>query len=643
MLPRLIRRTTSTLVVALLAVAWIAPIAFAQQTVAGTTPGSSSTWPTTLTLGGGLGMNDNWNGSSGYDPHSGSPLFTQGVNHIGPEFHLLAEIPIGTNLMFAPRIAYNDYSLGFDSTSGVAHPGLRISEAALGADLLLKYSLSNFHVMGGFNLSTPVSAKYAYSTSYTGDSTLPSTAGLIAGLKLGVGYDIPLNSKNTIWLAPEAFFSYSFTKHSDISGSTTNNYYPLTITAGASLKFALDGAPEVAPPPPLQLTATITAHGVLPDGTVTSEPVSPQQAIRTRSSLPLLPYIFFDENSSTIPARYSRSGATGFSEQSALQGKDAFQANHEVLDVTGSRMKNDPSLKVKLVGTNSNSGSEKSNILLSKARARAVADYLISTWNIDPSRITIDQRNLPELPTNPLKRAGQEENRRVEIISTSSDLTAPVKIEKKTALSVGATQVRYDMTVSPDPSTHTYTNWTITLDKDGTPLGTPLSGTGAPPTSTTAEIPDAGKYLDQPIHYTLSVTDAAGRSARAEGLTRITAKTVGRDNLERYGMLSFDFDKAEINQRARQMLELISESISREATGLQIDGYCDSTGTVPYNQSLSEARANSAVTTLRSMTSLPSNVTVHGHGVRDPKFPNDLPEGRQLNRRVEFTIEKSSQ
>ena len=108
-------------------------------------------------------------------------------------------------------------------------------------------------------------------------------------------------------------------------------------------------------------------------------------------------------------------------------------------------------------------------------------------------------------------------------------------------------------------------------------------------------------------------------------------------------MLSFDFDKAEINQRARQMLELISESISREATGLQIDGYCDSTGTVPYNQSLSEARANSAVTTLRSMTSLPSNVTVHGHGVRDPKFPNDLPEGRQLNRRVEFTIEKSSQ
>jgi outer membrane protein OmpA-like peptidoglycan-associated protein len=364
--------------------------------------------------------------------------------------------------------------------------------------------------------------------------------------------------------------------------------------------------------------------------------------LHTRASIPLLPYVFFDNNSAVINARYSRSGATGFSEQSALAGKDALDANHDVLDVIGQRMKNSSAM-LKITGTNSNAGEEKNRIELSKSRAQAVADYLKSTWGIDASRITVDQRNLPELPTNPVTKAGMEENRRVELASNDPAITAPIKIENRQPLTVGGTQVRYDMSVTPDPSVHTYTSWSVTLDKDGVQLASPLSGSGAPPASATQDITNAAQYLNQPVHYTLTVTDAAGATAKADGYTRIIPKTVDRENLEKYAMLSFDFDRADINARARQMLSLISESVSRDATGVKIDGFCDATGTPEYNQRLSEARANAAVTALRSMTTLPSNVTVHGHGLRDPKFTNDLPEGRQLNRRVEFTIEKSSQ
>jgi outer membrane protein OmpA-like peptidoglycan-associated protein len=235
-----------------------------------------------------------------------------------------------------------------------------------------------------------------------------------------------------------------------------------------------------------------------------------------------------------------------------------------------------------------------------------------------------------------------QENRRVEISSKTPDLTEPVKIEDRKALSVGTTQVRYDVSITPDPSARNYKSWTIALDQDGTPIGTPISGTGAPPATTTTPIPDAEKYLNQPIHYTMVVTDDQGQTGTGEGLTRVVAKTVDRDNLEKFAMLSFDFDRAEINQRARQMLQLISESISRDAIGVKIDGYCDSTGRAEYNQTLSEARANTAITTLRSMTTLPANVTVHGHGFRDLRFDNELPEGRQLDRRVEITIDKSS-
>ncbi|MDP4198195.1 MAG: OmpA family protein [Bacteroidota bacterium] len=660
------RMTIGASAIALVAMALLAPRSYAQKGGTGLM-NDEVTWPTTFTLGFGGAANANWQGSGTFssmptdgsvntDPQgtaAGQYGYNQSHVLVQPEFHILAEIPIAKNWMFAPRISYNDYSLRWDqqastAVAGVGNQALVASIANIGADLLFKYAFSNFHVMAGANLATPIHDMwYAHSQNISDavdqKNVVPNEAKFLAALKGGVGYDIPLNAGNTIWLTPEAFFSYPVTDYVQDPNPPSNNreLFPVTLSGGASLKFALGGGTP-PPPPPVALAASITAHGIMPDGSITAEPVSPQQALHTRSSIPLLPYIFFDDNSSVISARYSRTGATGYSEQSSLSGKDALQANHELLDVVGERMKNNPSLTLRLTGTNANAKEEKNNIALSKARATAVADYLTSTWGIDRSRITVDQRNLPELPTNPVTKAGMQENRRVEISSTSTDLTAPVKIENRQALSVGPTEVRYDMTVTPDPSTHTYANWTVTLDKDGVQLGTPISGTGAPPASTTTEVPDASKYMNQPVHYTLVVTDAQGQTAKADGYTRIVPKTVDRDDLEKFAMLSFDFDRADINQRAHQMLQLISESVSRDATGVKIDGYCDQTGTAEYNQTLSEARANAAVTALRSMTSLPANVTVHGHGFRDLRFDNDLPEGRQLDRRVEITIEKSS-
>lgn len=646
-----------TLGAALLALAMIAaPNAHAQKGGDGVNTDEVS-WPTSFTLGFGAAANDNWQGSGTIQTTDATDAFGgYGYNQshalVQPEFHILAEIPIAKDLMFAPRIAYNDYSLRWDNAdvlpAGSPDAPLVISQAVIGTDLLFKYALSNLHFMAGANLSTPVHDMwYAHSTdihdavehTMANSGTMPNFAKFIAGLKGGLGYDIPLNpSRNTIWLTPEAFFTYSVTNYVQ-DEPASRELFPITLSGGASLKFALNGPPDA--PPPLAIAASISARGVAPDGSITAEPQLPQQTMRTRSSIPLLPYIFFDDNSSAISARYNTSGATGFSEKS-MAGKDALAANHALLDIIGERMKGNPSMTAKITGTNANAKAEKNNIGLSKARAQVVADYLKSTWGVDGSRLTIDQRNLPELPTNPVTMAGMQENRRVEIAGPA-ELTAPIKIETNQPLAVGAATVRYDISVTPDPSTHSYSSWTITLDKDGVQIGSPLSGTGAPPASTTADIPGADKYVNQPVHYTLRVTDAAGQTATADGYTRVVPKTVSRDNLEKFAMLSFDFDRADINARARQMLSLISESISRDATGVRIDGYCDQTGTAEYNQTLSEARANAAVTALRSMTTLPANVTVHGHGFRDLRFDNNLPEGRQLDRRVEFTIEKSSQ
>jgi len=664
MLLKSLRRIVSAASLALLATVGFSLNAHAQKGGTGVNNDEVS-WPTSFTLGFGAAANDNWSGSGSMNPDEAlypGYSWTQSHGYAAPEFHILAEMPIAKNLMFAPRIAYNDYSIEYDNAATMGtitdptdpnngqsiQRGLAFSMPMIGADLLFKWALSNFHLMAGANLSTPLAKPQYYvgtpSETRPGNGQadaigrdLPNAASFMAGLKGGLGYDIPLNAKNTIWLTPEAFFTYSVTDYQQAHNGF--ELFPVTLTGGASLKFALNG-PDM-PPPPAALAATITARGIMPDGSIVAEPVAPQQALHSRVSLPLLPYVFFDNNSAAIPARYNRTGATGFNVQTSLAGKDALEANHSNLDIIGQRLKDNAAATIRVVGTNMNAGDEKNNINLSKARATAVADYLATTWGIDRSRITVDQRNLPELPTNPVTKAGMEENRRVELSSNVADITAPVRIESRENATVGETQVRFDMSVSPDPSVHTYQSWMVTLEKDGIQLGK-AEGSGAPPASTNMTVANAAQYLNQPVHYTLNVTDADGQRVAADGYTRIVPRTVDRENLERYAMLSFDFDRADINQRARQMLQLISESVSRDAIGVNIDGFCDATGTPEYNQQLSEARANAAVTSLRSMTTLPSNVTVHGHGLRDPKFSNDLPEGRQLNRRVEFTIEKSS-
>ncbi len=598
------------------------------------------TWPHHLTLGLGAGLNLNFpHGTFILDNYS----YTSGFG-AAPTFFALLEIPLGGKWMLVPRIHYSNISGAF--TDGTT-TGTAITNGAnfaydvqnIGLDVLGKYSFNRFHILFGPSLATIVKKTIAHGTSSDASASsveLPGSHSVFAAFGAGIGYDIPINSKNSVWLSPEAFYSYPLTNLGDGSSDLKIS----TLRIALAVKFDIGGEAPPLPPPPQPIGMTITAKGILPNGETTGEPVIPEQAMRTRSSVPLLPYIFFDNGSADIPVRYGRNGATGFSEM-RLEGKDALEANHELMDIIGSRMKQNPNTKITLTGTNSNSGVERNKIELSKQRALAVRDYLVTTWGISGSRITVDQRNLPELPTNPVTKAGMEENRRVEVSSTDPSFMDPVKIENKKSESVGETQIRYETSMT-NPDNIAISGWKITLDQNGTPIGAAESGPGIPPKVLSSKIPDAAHYDGQPIHYQIEVTDVNGKKYTSDGMTRVSKKTVEHANLEKYAMLSFDFDKSEVNERAQKMINLIGESITMDANGVAVNGFCDNTGADDYNQALSEARAQAAIAALRSTSRLPANLNVNGHGKRDPKFVNELPEGRMLNRRVEVDITKSN-
>ena len=71
---------------------------------------------------------------------------------------------------------------------------------------------------------------------------------------------------------------------------------------------------------------------------------------------------------------------------------------------------------------------------------------------------------------------------------------------------------------------------------------------------------------------------------------------------------------------------------------MSIEGHTDSTGSDELNRELSLARAEAVQTFLKEMGVPQSRVSAKGFGADNPIAPNDTPEGRAKNRRVEIVM-----
>ena len=110
-------------------------------------------------------------------------------------------------------------------------------------------------------------------------------------------------------------------------------------------------------------------------------------------------------------------------------------------------------------------------------------------------------------------------------------------------------------------------------------------------------------------------------------------------NLNMPGNVTFATDSADINADFYDVLTSVVLVLKEyEKTLIQVVGYTDNTGSVEYNQQLSERRAASVTRFLESQDIREVRIETYGFGVDNPIATNDTPEGRQLNRRVELTL-----
>jgi chemotaxis protein MotB len=108
----------------------------------------------------------------------------------------------------------------------------------------------------------------------------------------------------------------------------------------------------------------------------------------------------------------------------------------------------------------------------------------------------------------------------------------------------------------------------------------------------------------------------------------------------------FDSGKATLKKEGKDVLKKVGEALKGyENKVIRVVGHTDNVkvakslqATFPTNWELSVARATNVVRYLQEVGIPPERMVPSGRGEYDPVAPNDTPEGRQKNRRIEIML-----
>ncbi len=105
----------------------------------------------------------------------------------------------------------------------------------------------------------------------------------------------------------------------------------------------------------------------------------------------------------------------------------------------------------------------------------------------------------------------------------------------------------------------------------------------------------------------------------------------------------FSTGSADLKPTARERLAKVAGIlIAYPDIHVEVDGYTDSTGSVMFNEQLSQHRAGSVQSYLVQQGVPSASIDTHGFGQANPVASNDSAAGRQQNRRVELVVSGKS-
>lgn len=640
--------------------------------------------PFRIGIGGGYGVNYYKDGALPDILTSGCEIFTTGKGS-APNFLVRMDIPLNnehTNLYFTPVLSYENFSadhissefgFGDDTSGGKRHSKQFQSDhvisnttKALGLKALFGWQfLKPLYVEAGpafyylfhrqftkvVRAITPGFLIDSGRERFEASGPLPNVKGLIAALSFSLGAEFPLSEKlsaspNIEYLLPLTQ-SASYWSLSSLRGGVTFRYELNgrhdTITQIHQVRIPVHiEVPDVKNP---ELSASIEAVVVNREGKEEHVVRMEVEEVKVHYAYPMLNYIFFEEGSALIPTRYVRylsaaDAQKNFKGSLDRSGEGLLQLYHETLNILGDRLRKSPGIHITITGCTSNTGVEEGSIGLARKRAETIRDYLTRIWQIDPNRIKIETRLLPEKPSPSNIPEGAAENRRVEITSSDEALTDPLIVRK-------AEHIANPPNISLQP--HVFAEAGMKSYRSSISIGgkqlVSFNGSELKPWGVPEEALSSG--VDS-LDIFLEVTDNTGNVVTARNAIKLEQKRIEREKqqeLEKFSLILFAFDESRLGAKNERTLGLVAESFKKAKPGnLSIVGYTDELGDVNHNDELSRRRASEASGELeRALKArglmIPDNVLIDGKGSREKLYDNSLPEGRFFSRTVNITVE----
>lgn len=581
----------------------------------------------------------------------------------------------GIGLYVAPNIEFHrPYSRwgfilqsGFDSRKGkfnvVSEPcdcpatlSSKLSYITVEPSLRFAPFKSNFYLYGGprlaFNYDKSFNFEQGTNPAYPLQIQNPDIKGdfsdikkTIVSMQVGMGYDIPINnssSKTQFVLSPFVAYHPYFGQNP----RSTETWNVNTLRAGVVLKFGQG-----------QLEKMIV------DGVVqfsVNPPINVRFVKNVREVFPLRNYIFFDSASTTIPERYVRikknqvknfkEDKVQFSTPPNMSGRSTrqMQVYYNILNILGDRMIKIPTSSINLVGSSENGEEE------GKAMSQNVKDYLVTIFEIDQSRIKVEGRSKPEIPSGVKDGVRElellkEGNRRVTIESDSPELLMEFQSGKDVPLKpieiLSENQIpNGDIVFNAGNAKEALTSWSIETKSE---MG--KKQTFGPFTEEQVAISRNKIMLNQlqgNYSVTMVGTSKSGKNIINKSemyLVPFVAPEI-QESIRFSVIYEFNESKS-ITMYEKYLTEIVAPKIQSNTT-VNITGYTDTIGEENYNKNLSLARANDVKAILEnSINALGKKdvkfiVNGEGEDEKTAHFDNKYPEERFYNRTVIIDIVK---
>ena len=525
---------------------------------------------------------------------------------------------------------------------------------------------SNFYIYGGprlaFNLDKSFLYQQGVSLDYPNVPAIPDVNGefseinnSVISMQIGAGYDISLSAdtkQNKVMLSPFVAFHPYFGQ----DPRSIESWNITTVRAGLALKFGHGKkiAEKAVYVPPMIITV------VEPDVTfAVNAPKNVPVERRVRETFPLRNYVFFNEGSTEIPARYvllRKDQVTDFREDQLevftpkeLTGRSKRQMTvyYNVLNILGDRMVKNPSSTVTMTG------SSREGVADGKTMAESTKKYLVDIFGIAPARITTVGSVKPLIPSEQpgaqlelgLLREG---DRRVSITSSSPELL----MEFQSGNDVPLKPVEINVVQEAPIDSYTtfnvagadtaFSSWSMEMtDKQGKvqKFGPYTQESVSIPGKTILGSSPEGDYKVTMIGQTKS-----GKVIKKETNAHLVLWTPPvAEEMMRFSVI-YEFNNSEaIAMYDKYLTEVVTPKIPNNGSVI-IHGHTDIIGGDDINQKLSLARAND-VRSIMEKALAKANRTdvkfeVHGFGEDEnlSPFDNKFPEERFYNRTVIIDI-----